>query len=73
VLEEVPELMPKWMRFRKRYNKKKGPKRFFKKSGKSEDASATVHQVYTVSNDGVVTHYLYSVAGNTRAQEWILD
>jgi hypothetical protein len=29
--------------------------------------------VYTVSNDGGDTHYLYSVAGKTRAQEWILD
>jgi hypothetical protein len=30
-------------------------------------------QVYVVSNDEGVTHYLYSVAGKTRAQEWILD
>jgi len=61
------------MHFGKRYDKKKGPKRFFKKSGKAEDLSATVHQVYTVSNDEGVTHYLYSVAGKRRAAEWILD
>jgi len=35
------------MRFGNRYDKKKGPKRPFKKSGKSKDASATVLQVYT--------------------------
>ena len=73
MLEEVPRDVPKWMRFGKRYDKKKGPKRSFKKPGKSEVASATVHKVYTVSNDKGVTHYLYSVSGKTRAQEWILD
>jgi hypothetical protein len=70
---KYPELMSKWMRFGKRYVKKKGCTRPFKKSGKSEDASATGHQVYTVSNDEGVTHYFYSVAGKTRAQEWTLD
>ena len=61
------------MRFGTRYDKKKGPKRPFKKSGKSEDASAVVYQVYTVSSDESVTHYLYSVAEKTRAEGWILD
>jgi len=51
------------MRFGKRYDNKKGLKRSFKKSGKSEDASFRVHQVHTVSNDEGVTHYPYSVAG----------
>ena len=32
-----------------------------------------MHQVYTVSDDEGVTHYLYSVAGKTRAQMWVLD
>jgi hypothetical protein len=40
---------------------------------KSDDANAVVNQGYSVSNIEGVTHYLYSVAGTTRAQEWILD
>jgi len=71
--KNYPFMVPKLMRFGKSCHKKKGPKRSFKKSGKSEDASATVHQVYTVCNDGGVTHYLYSVARETCAQKWILD
>jgi hypothetical protein len=43
--------MPKYMRFGNKYDKKKGPKRPFKKCGKSEDG---------------VRHYIYSVAGKTR-------
>jgi len=61
------------MRFGKRYEKRKGPKRPFKKSGKSEDSSATVHQLYAVSDNEGETHYICSVARKTRAQEWILD
>jgi len=73
VLEEVPRADALMDALGKRYDKKKGTKRSFKKSGKSEDASATVHQVYAVSNDEGVTHYLYNVAGKTRAHEWVLD
>ena len=73
LLEEVPRADALMDALGKRYDKKKGTKRSFKKSGKSEDASATVHQVYAVSNDEGVTHYLYNVAGKTRAHEWVLD
>jgi len=63
--------MPKWMRYRKRYDKKKGPKS--PSRNLSKDANAIVHQGYTVSKIEGVAHYLYSAAGMTRSQEWILD
>ena len=54
--KNYPKLMPKWMRFGRDTAKRrvrKGPSRNL---AMSEDASARVHKVCTVSNDGSLTH-----------------
>ena len=54
--KKYPKLMPKWMRFGRDTAKRrvrKGPSRNLTMS---EDASARVHKVCTVSNDGSLTH-----------------